>query len=328
MSGYSVEVRVDVGGDDLVPHTFVVVTDSNGVEKGFGFGPAEQGVMNGPGKIYDDFRHEYSMTSGKLEITQQQYESLMDYVERSTQNPPPYALWFGSQCATWVVDGLVEAGIVPSIIGTDIQPNNLITDFVETLLVNPYFQWVGFHIYWIDRNTNTGFNAAQNWTPPRIDPLALDLDGDGIETVGIGDWNNTVLFDHDGDGQKAGTGWLSGDDGWLVRDLNGNGSIDNGTELFGDNTRLADGTRALDGFAALADLDSNADGVIDTNDAAFGELKVWQDANQDGISQAGELKTLSELGIASLSLTPTASGQVQNDSSQGALGNWNLAEAA
>ena len=192
--------------------------------------------------------------------------------------------------------------------------------------------------HYVDRNTNTGFNAAQTWTPPRIDPLALDLDGDGIETVGIGDWNNTVLFDHDGDGQKAGTGWLSGDDGWLVRDLNGNGTIDDGTELFGDNTRLADGTRAPDGFAALADLDSNQDGVIDANDAAFGELKVWQDANQDGISQAGELKTLSELGIASISPTATVSGQAQNgntidatatftrtDGSTGAAGTLGLA---
>ncbi len=189
----------------------------------------------------------------------------------------------------------------------------------------------------INITTHSCFQDAQNWRPPRLDPLALDLDGDGIETTGIGGWG-TVLFDHNGDGRRTGTGWLSGDDGWLVRDLNGNGTIDNGSELFGDNTTLSDGTRAADGFAALADLDSNGDGVIDASDAAFGELKVWQDLNQDGISQAGELKTLSELGITALSTGATANGQVQNgntvtatagftraDGSQGTLGSLDLA---
>ena len=130
------------------------------------------------------------------------------------------------------------------------------------------------------------FSDSQSLPPAYSDPLALDLDGDGIETVGVGDWQNTVLFDHDGNGVREGTGWLSGDDGWLVRDLNANGTIDTGAELFGDNTILGNGTTAAEGFSALADLDSNADGVIDASDAAFGELQVWQDRNQDGFSQA------------------------------------------
>ncbi len=134
------------------------------------------------------------------------------------------------------------------------------------------------------------------------DPLALDLDGDGVETIAT---NGGVTFDHNADGIKTNTGWIKADDGLLVRDINGNGTIDTGAELFGDNTKLQTGTNAVNGFAALTDLDSNADGKIDASDAAFNELKIWRDLNQDGVSQANELSTLTDLGIQSLSTTGT-----------------------
>ena len=60
---------------------------------------------------------------------------------------------------------------------------------------------------------------------------------------------------------------IKGDDGLLVRDLNGNGVIDSGQELFGGDTVLANGQKATDAYAALKDLDSNRDGIIDANDA-------------------------------------------------------------
>lgn len=73
-----------------------------------------------------------------------------------------------------------------------------------------------------------GANAAIAGTaPPRRDPLTLDLDGDGIETTSSRD-GTIILFDHDGDGIKTATGWIKPDDGWLVLDRNGNGSIDFG----------------------------------------------------------------------------------------------------
>ncbi|WP_409072518.1 calcium-binding protein [Neisseria meningitidis] len=133
------------------------------------------------------------------------------------------------------------------------------------------------------------------------DPLALDLDGDGIETIATKGFAG-ALFDHRNQGIRTATGWVSADDGLLVRDLNGNGIIDNGAELFGDNTKLADGSFAKHGYAALAELDSNGDNIINAADAAFQSLRVWQDLNQDGISQANELRTLEELGIQSLDL--------------------------
>ena len=152
---------------------------------------------------------------------------------------------------------------------------------------------------------NRYFADASNWRPPR-DPLILDLDGDGIEATAI-DPSSPILFDHDADGIKAATGWIKADDGILVFDVNGNGTIDSGRELFGDNTLLPDGSNAANGFQAIAQHDADNNGKIDTADAIYSQLRVWQDANQDGISQTGELKTLAELGMASVNVTGQAS---------------------
>ncbi len=148
------------------------------------------------------------------------------------------------------------------------------------------------------------FRSATSWAPPR-DPLTLDIDGDGIEAVGI-NASKPVYFDHNADGIKTATGWIKADDGLLVLDLNSNCQIDSGRELFGDNTLLPNGEAAAHGYEALAQHDSNADGKIDSTDPIYAQLRIWQDTNQDGISQAEELKTLLEAGIASISVQGTA----------------------
>jgi Ca2+-binding RTX toxin-like protein len=131
------------------------------------------------------------------------------------------------------------------------------------------------------------------------DPLVLDLDGDGLELSTEG--NSRVYFEFDGDGFGERTGWVRPDDGFLVRDANANGIIDDATELFGN--------QSTSGFAMLGAFDLNADGRIDGGDAVYGELRVWRDADQDGVTDAGELKTLAELGIASISLAAAAPAQ-------------------
>jgi len=155
--------------------------------------------------------------------------------------------------------------------------------------------------------------------------LAIDLDGDGIETLGIPASGTPILFDHDADGVKTGTGWLKPDDAWLVLDRDGNGSIDSGRELFGADTlitvteRLPDAmvattfTRAAtSGFEALRALDTGngavgsagyGDGVFDALDAEFANVQLWRDISQDGISQSDELITLASQGITSINLT-------------------------
>jgi Ca2+-binding RTX toxin-like protein len=99
---------------------------------------------------------------------------------------------------------------------------------------------------------------------------------------------------------------VGADDGLLVRDINNNGIIDNGRELFGDSTLLKSGRVALNGFEALADLDSNKDGVISATDTGFDQLRVWQDANGDAVSQADELHDLYSLGIKEIRLAAEA----------------------
>lgn len=98
--------------------------------------------------------------------------------------------------------------------------------------------------------------------------------------------------------------WNTGHgDALLVLDKNGDGIINDAGELFGNYTKNSDGTYARSGYQALNDYDSNNDGVIDANDERFGELKLWTDANQDGVTDTGELKTLTEAGITSLNIS-------------------------
>ena len=136
-----------------------------------------------------------------------------------------------------------------------------------------------------------------------VSPLILDLDGDGVETLS---YTSGIFFDHDGDGFAEETGWVGKDDGLLVWDRNGNGQIDDGSELFGNNAYLPGGGRASDGFAALALFDSNGDGKIDANDERFHELRVWRDSNSSAGVDAGELMTLSEANVRSIDLATPA----------------------
>jgi hypothetical protein len=130
-----------------------------------------------------------------------------------------------------------------------------------------------------------------------FDPVVLDLDGDGYELTTQANSRTYFEFDSDGFGER--TGWLrGGDDGFLVRDSNGNGQIDGVSEMFGNAT--------TSGFAMLGAYDLNADGKIDASDAIFSELRVWQDSNGNAVVDTGELKSLAELGIVSISLANSA----------------------
>lgn len=144
-------------------------------------------------------------------------------------------------------------------------------------------------------------SPTQGYIKKYYDPIILDLDGNGVGTVSKFGYHG-AMFDHDGDGIATATGWVDKSDGLLVRDVNGDGKINDGSELFGDNTRLANGELATSGIEALRDLDDNGDGVIDANDKAFAQLKVWQDKNGDGISSDDELMSLAELGIEKIDL--------------------------
>ncbi len=135
-----------------------------------------------------------------------------------------------------------------------------------------------------------------------VDPIILDLGEDGISLAG------SVLFDMDGDGQPQTVAWTNGQDGILVMDIDGSGGIENGREVL---SPWFNGGNFVDALDALGSLDSNADGIIDSNDAAFVNLRVWIDANSDGVTDASELLTLDDVGISSISLfTVAGSGTI------------------
>jgi hypothetical protein len=138
-------------------------------------------------------------------------------------------------------------------------------------------------------------------------PLILDLDHDGrVRTMGL---NFGVLFDINGDGVPERMGWTypQTPEAFLWRDLNGNGAVDNGHELFGNSTFLPDGAVARNGFEALAVLDraeqgGNKDGWITPEDRDWQHLRLWIDRSHDGISQPEEIYRLEDWGVIGIGL--------------------------
>jgi len=156
-------------------------------------------------------------------------------------------------------------------------------------------------------------------------PVVLDLDGNGVSTTAA---TQGVNYDLLGNGHAGKVGWTSTSDGLLAIDLNHNGKIDNGSELFGTGMLLANGTRASNGYQAMAQYDSNGDGKLTAVDAHFKDLVVWVDANHDGKTEAGELKSLADLGIVSLDLHGLAGTATNNGNLLGLTSSYTTADGA
>jgi protein-disulfide isomerase len=145
-----------------------------------------------------------------------------------------------------------------------------------------------------------------NCDPPD-DPILIDTTGNGYSMTSAADG---VLFPASDGAKPTKMSWTAADsaDAWLALDLNGNGRIDNMTELFSNFMPIPGSSEhAANGFAVLAAYDlphngGNGDGVISAKDAIYGRLLLWIDKNHNGISEPDELFTMSQLGIASINL--------------------------
>jgi len=137
------------------------------------------------------------------------------------------------------------------------------------------------------------------WEQCGFTPLVLSFDGHeptfdaGPDAFELSDGSNECLARH----------WPSAQTPWLAMDRDGSGSIENGSELFGSATPTLDGRRPEDGFDALADLDSNHDGMISAADEAWTSLLLWSDYDRSRSSSAWELLPIAYSGVTEIALT-------------------------
>lgn len=281
----------------------------------FGWGAIRSSPRAVAGEVLtnDSQNYQHRSYAQTIDISQEQY----DRIHAFARNPATYGFGhvynaLSNNCIdyTWAalrVGGLDTArfedrawpaaaaldvtGTIESQAGVEVdsQSNNWRDSSIDTLVteLSQHSQHLATEFWKTSIFTAIRHNFSNAWqqqwwridqllAPARFDPLVLDLDGHGIATTGLS--QRPVLFDHNNDGIKTGTGWIDPGEGFLVLDRNGNGVIDNGSELFGDNTPLDhrrdddnsdDDHNAAHAFQMLAAQDSNRDGMVDADRHLF-----------------------------------------------------------
>lgn len=172
-----------------------------------------------------------------------------------------------------------------------------------------------------DSHTHEAGDTWTLWTCADLTPVVIDMGQNGIH---LGQKGVYVDFDYFGFGYTSSSQWVQpgGDEVFLALDLNSNGVVDDGSELFGNGTWLInDGTWAANGFQALAQYDhasqgGDGDGLITKNDGIWDRLLLWNDINADAISTTSEIGLVQDSGLASFETVPKVNNR------QDPVGNW------
>ncbi len=234
----------------------------------------------------------------------------------------------GNNCYDFVDNVMVQAGYPNNSAYKFMEPGSLVATYGEvqhdmlnifsilhqTFIDSPeaayaYYPKVAMYNQFISVNGGFSHYDEEGWTVQSnvqrletktwLSPLAIDLTGDGFDIINLN--NSSAKFDFYADGRMLNTAWLTGTDAFLVHDMNNDGLITDMTEMFG-------GPGYGDGFSKLSKYDSNGDNIINHQDKKWHSLQLWLDSNADGVS-FGELYSLDELGVTSLSLASFKSNE-------------------
>jgi hypothetical protein len=267
-----------------------------------------------------NFSYSFSGQATRFEITTDGYNAFAIDNLGYTSTTGITTSEFGSGGATTDTTPLLKGSIARSLVAgevVEIWRDGVFVSNATTSVGSSSWTWtdpsasLGAHSYVAKLKNGSfvlGSSSAFSLTVVST-PLVLDLNGDGVKTTTA---EQGTTFDLLSNGTQQNVAWIDKHDGLLAMDLNGDGQINDGSELFGDHTKLADGSTAHDGWSALAAQDTNGDGVIDAKDAHFDKLLVWTDANGNGITDAGELSSLSDHQIVNISLSHDTSSVQQN----------------
>jgi len=166
--------------------------------------------------------------------------------------------------------------------------------------------------------------CTEVFTPPTCEtPLVVAFDGQPIDFAASSSDRFAFV-----PGEPIATDWPTAATPWIALDRDGDGAITSGAELFGSSTLLASGDRARNGFAALAALDANGDGVLDARDPMFGRLVLWSDRNGDHRSTPDELRPLASV-VTAIPLASTLDPRCnERDDCEGERGTLRYRDAA
>ncbi len=222
--------------------------------------------------------------------------------------------------------GLATGGIRPGEMQFDpnVKPNSYLSEFYKPFYQPGDTSKLDFGL----RNAVTlnGLSAMTTFNT-YVDPLLLDLSGNGVHMTDIRDG---VLFDMDNSGTLKRSGWADSNTGILVID-DGSGQIKNASQMFSEYyggkagiNGAAGEKKFKDGFGALASEDANKDGVVDERDPIWSQLRVWVDGTHDAKVDAGELKTLAELGITQINVRASNKTEVRDGNKVVASGSFTI----